>query len=345
MSFIKNIEPPNAPNQPNVPIPTRVFSSNSLTIDKKTNDNIKKNLKQNKIDDSNYDFEGTYRVSCSSNTKGNEPFNVFNSKNQYWQCDYRGNKNVSGYTPYTTDPYSNSNYPNINSTYQGGGNNSNYWRTTIYNEKKIVPISGEWIQIQLPKRVYLNKYRISTPSPNKGIYTFPTKFMILGSNDGKSWSYVDYHNIDTTNQTMKQSYNTFEIVTTNRYSYYRLIIMEMPPGNSVVRITSWSLYYSTSTMYSNLMKENFTNLYSSTFSDKITNYSNYEISKPLELYKLKTQIDNTDYSFEMYNDMNDNFAKKYHSNIDTMENIFQKEQFIPLIFVSILAISIVFHYK
>ena len=180
-----------------IPIPNNTFTSNIITIYNPIKDNIY-----------DYDHTGTYKIKCSSYANNYPPYNAFNKlNNTYWQC---GNNNDTFYsdtckiTSYSTNPYKNVRVNNgyENSSYQGGNATKHATNVGTIGQNKIY---GEWIQIQIPKasKLYLRDYSILTPVPTPGNSTFPTKFMVVGSNDQTTWEYIDLqnkNNVDTTFQ-------------------------------------------------------------------------------------------------------------------------------------------------
>lgn len=287
-----------------IPIPNNTFTSNSITIIDPINDN--------KFD---YNHVGTYNIKCSSYTDYYQPYNAFNKlSNKYWQSAYKGNSfynQTCTITTYPNNPYTGNLFDN--SAYQGGGPGTGTtakWVTPvgISGQNKIY---GEWIQIELPNinKLYLHDYSILTPIPTINNSTFPTKFMVVGSNDAQNWEYIDLQNIKKRINTKLQRPIVFNVNSTKSYSYYRLIIMEMPPKNSVVRINQWALNF---LPYLSINTEAFTNY----------NYTNYNTSTPLD-------IENIDNSFDSI----DNSDNKNYNDL------------LPLICTSILAISIIFYYK
>lgn len=282
-----------------IPIPNNTFTSNSITIDNPINDN--------KFD---YNHIGTYNIKCSSYTDNYQPYNAFNKlNNKYWQCGYKNNTFYSQtctITTYSNNPYTSNIFDN--SSYQGGTNSK--WETSvgISGQNKIY---GEWIQIKLPnvEKLYLHNYSILTPIPTPNNSTFPTKFMVVGSNNETTWEYIDLQNIKKRVDTKLQRPIIFNVNSTKSYSYYRLIIMEMPPNNSVVRINQWALNF---LPYLSINTEAFANY----------NYTNYNTSTPLDIENIDSSFDKTNYiNNTNYNDL------------------------LPLICTSILAISILFYYK
>jgi hypothetical protein len=133
--------------------------------------------------------------------------------------------------------------------------------------------------------------------------------MVVGSNDEQNWEYIDLQYITTYKDTTLQTPIIFNVNSSYSYSYYRLIIMEMPPKNSVVRINQWALNFSP---YLSMNIDAFTNM----------NYTNFNTSNPLEIEKHNNSFNETEYLDNTnYNDI------------------------LQIICTSILAISILFYYK
>lgn len=183
-----------------------------------------------------YTPNGTYKVTASSYASNSTlHYMAFNgSDDNYWQCDYKGSPEPvipKNYPTYTTDPFNGKNP----STYQGGGAQTNTWTTTVGT----VSLLGEWLQIQLPYSIFLYNYTIKTPQfTDKS--TFPKRFTVLGSIDGSVWDYVDQQNVKTSVSNTKPS-RLYNINTTKAYSYYRLVISEMPDEAKSVKINQWNL--------------------------------------------------------------------------------------------------------
>jgi hypothetical protein len=190
-------------------------------------------------------INGTYEATSSSYSNGQKnisnntkAFNAFNANPLLWQCDYFNNSNYDKNTfpnsKYTQNPYTGASP----SSYQGGGQINNTYSTTITNNDTQTNIKGEWLQIKLPYKIYLSQYSILTPTSKK-INTFPKKFLVVGSNDGKTWNYIDQRNL----QTVPTEYKliTYKTASSDKYSYFRLIISEMDDGNTNVAIQLWKL--------------------------------------------------------------------------------------------------------
>ena len=92
-------------------------------------------------------------------------------------------------------------------------------------------ITGEWIQIRLPYKLYITTYSINAninggPSWN---YMFPKSYYLCGSNDGTNWSVVDNRSGQTCNS---NGLNSFTAPTqTQGYTYFRLIGQQIGVGS------------------------------------------------------------------------------------------------------------------
>lgn len=293
-------------------IPENIFTSYSNTVNKPI-----------KYDTTNFNHTGTYKIKCSSYATNYPAYNAFNRDNNFWKCSNEKNTFFSQDCKINT--YSSNSYKNYkygNSSFQGGSNNAK-WVTNvgIFGQNKIY---GEWIQIEIPnsQKIYLYSYSILTPKPSNNILTFPTKFMVVGSNDEKIWEYIDLQNIKQPINTSSGESKKFNVNSTKPFSYYRLIIMEMPPNNSDIKIIQWDLNFMP---YLSLNFDAFTD-YNQEISDQYNTvenkYAKYNTSSPLHLNN------------------NDSFIEKeYHMNDMKYDSI------LPLVCTIILAITILFYRK
>lgn len=312
-----------------IPIPSSKvsFSSNKLIVEDPIIDNSL-----------NFTHTGTYTITSSSFASNNTlPYNAFNNiSSKYWQCDYMNNKDFGNTIPpptytkaYTKNPYTNS--ATGNSAYQGGGSSENKWSTIIGQGSggtggkgsDTTPIFGEWIQIHIPKEIpaYLFRYSILTPIPKGNALTFPTKFIILGSETGPdkegeayNWQYVDQQNLATPKDTSSQVPVVFNLNSTNSYHYYRLIITEMPPNNSIVRISQFTIDVmpiltinrdAFTTMSNSDMGVRSLQYFNLLDSHRNSHYVDYKLSQPLqdkkvENYMLENGISNEKESIDQY---------------------------------------------
>lgn len=178
----------------------------------------------------------------SSDTLG---FNAFNDDLSYWECDNMNNPNAKPgekkYPKYTQKTYSGISP----SSYLGGGNEKNTWITNVGSEEQKVDIRGEWIQLEIPYRIYLTKFSVATPTFSKD-NTYPVKFTLVSSNDGENWDYVEQQYINSLDLPSGNSPSRmFDVSSYNNYSYFRFIFTEMPPSMDKVRINVIQLHGTT----------------------------------------------------------------------------------------------------
>ena len=222
-----------------VPIPGNQFTDNTITINTPINDNSY-----------NYSHVGEYIASSSSwssdKTMAKNAFNI--KSNDSWQCDYGDNSNYdkykNTYTKYTQNPYIKSRSGPSSYQINGGGTINTAWKTTIGKQSDNNIVYGEWLQIKIPAEmaIYLFKYTILTPPPINNVITFPKSFIILGSNDGNNWNYLDQQIIKNPINTANRIPVTFNINSVTKYSYFRMIITSLFQGNDIISINQWALY-------------------------------------------------------------------------------------------------------
>ena len=195
-----------------------------------------------------YDHAGTYNISASSYYDNTTmPFLAFNgNKDAFWKSNTTANNFIfsPSITPYTTTPYLAASDNKTMSTYQGGGAlGSNFYSTNVTggtgNPKQV---NGEWLQIQLPKPMNVYMYSVLTPESQGSVDYFPTEFSLVGSLDGVAWYYIHHQEYQSALKIGDRKPISFKLTNPVRYSYFRLIIMKMPVGNSMVRINQLNLF-------------------------------------------------------------------------------------------------------
>ena len=111
-------------------------------------------------------------------------------------------------------------------------------KTTTYNTN--LTYSGEWIQIQLPVPVMILSFSLSAGN----VPTFmPRDFIVLGSNNGTTWTSVFTKIGETFTAESTKSYSTD--ANTNEYTYYRLIVNKRNSVSIIdfqVEISEWRIY-------------------------------------------------------------------------------------------------------
>lgn len=231
---------------PIVPLPKgKTFVTNELTV-------------EGLIDSGLYQPNGKYFVKASSERSDkHRAYNAFNiNTNTYWECDNVDNPEYNvlstPYPEYKQSPY-NKGSP---SAYRGGGNKTNYWVTKVGSRKVDVP--GEWLQIQLPYKIYLTSYLVMTPAfIQENI--FPVNFMVVGSLDGESWELVNQHQLKGTQIPQNIPEKMFYLSPMKQFTHYRFIVMKMNNNVGTVKISNLKLFGSTM-LFSNTSTETFVNL-------------------------------------------------------------------------------------
>jgi hypothetical protein len=205
---------------------------------------------------------------------------VYNGSTTFLTTDFLGIRYypptamTANSTAFTTAEYDNGNYIASASTEYGVGNeawrafdyqdsstsfvwsSSAVWNTTTGNYSGSVTTTslvgnvyrGEWLQLQLPNAIPITHFRITprTEDANTSSRRSPRSFVILGSNNGSSWTLVH----EETNLTWSDSPRTFFIrQATSSFSYYRMVIREIgndrtTTSKGTADIAGWVLYTS-----------------------------------------------------------------------------------------------------
>jgi len=215
-----------------VPLPEKYsgkINSNTSTVSGVDNKNILL-----------YFPNGKYTFTASSTANANtSPYMAFDGDlTTVWQCDINGNKDktmTKRYNTYKSDPYKLGYYLDDTSPYVGGGDSTTMWTTTVNG----IDVGGEWLQLQIPYAAYVHQYSIYTPISS----SYPYLFTVVGSNDGINWNYIDQQNeavsyFDDANQV---NVMTFNVNSTDKYSYFRLVITEISKYTSFIQVCSWSI--------------------------------------------------------------------------------------------------------
>jgi hypothetical protein len=186
-----------------------------------------------------YTPNGTYEITASSYaSESTKPYVIANATEDYWECDFKDNPN----SKYKQNPYTEST-GKILSSYQGGG--TDYLWTTPVGSSKIINVRGEWIQLHIPYKAYIQRYGIRTPTYTQ-FNTFPRNFMLVASNDGNAWIQLDQRNLKETDMpTGAIITKSFDINSPEKYSYFRLIVMGMGPGIKTLKINELIMFGTT----------------------------------------------------------------------------------------------------
>ena len=132
---------------------------------------------------------------------------------------------------YTTNPY-----PNADGAYTGGSG-------TVYDTNGY---EGEYLQIQLPEKIKLYSYSISSRSGTGLAGRQPKDAKIFASNDGSTWIDIHTHNdVGETYNTNGET-RTFQLdnITETYYIYYRLVVNSIIEGGTsdTPNTSQWQLY-------------------------------------------------------------------------------------------------------
>jgi hypothetical protein len=107
--------------------------------------------------------------------------------------------------------------------------------------------SGEWLQIQLPNAIYLSSFTIVPRAGNETARS-PRSFVVLGSNNGSTWSLVDEEtNINTWSATTVPKHFVVSMPPTSSFNYYRIVIRRVGNNDTSaglqasVQIMNWNL--------------------------------------------------------------------------------------------------------
>jgi hypothetical protein len=186
-----------------------------------------------------YSPNGTYEITASSYAnESTQPYVIANANEDYWECDFKDNPN----SKYKQNPYTEGT-GKISSSYQGGG--TDYTWTTPIGSDKIINVRGEWIQLRIPYKAYIQRYGIRTPTYTQ-FNTFPRNFMLVASNDGTAWIQLDQRNLKESEvPTGAIITKSFDINSPEKYSYFRVIVMGMGPGIKNVKINELMLFGTT----------------------------------------------------------------------------------------------------
>ena len=252
-----------------------------------------------------YNFKGTYSITSSSNQK--DAYKAF-TKSGIWKSDdkYKVTEYTSSYYTGSSKTTVKQEVINIPSA------TNNYGTTDIVGEWLQISLPADKpvylfrYTITVPDPITTGQasyptdrnpdesYTYPIPLPPRKKYTsqFPKSFTVVGSTDGKEWFYIDQRtfveppDLDLSNSDKERNklndrhaitFNSdgsisFELNSVNRYTFFRLIITELFPGNSKACITTWGLYGFVQNISPNIKTlESFSNQYvigmSSNFGD------------------------------------------------------------------------------
>ena len=152
-----------------------------------------------------------YKASVSSQLTGNDAFRAFDATGAttYWHSQY---------------PY----YTHVTGTYNPGQSSGGTGTPsgTLPTTELISGHQGEWIKLQMPKKIKLEEVRVyasNRAAAGTNVYQMPKDIAIAGSNDGTNWYLVDSGTLPTR---IRESYGmaSLPVTTSSYYSYLALIV-------------------------------------------------------------------------------------------------------------------------
>jgi hypothetical protein len=138
--------------------------------------------------------------------------------------------------------------------YQGyyafDGNYGQFWHSAIgvysngYTGSASTVVSditrtGEWVEIQFPKRIHVQKFSLSPRVDHS--YRMPSTMTIAGSTNGTTWTELGRFTGVVQTEYVYQQDTFFDTSTTGYYSYIRLIA-EKIIGDSSIQITQFKIF-------------------------------------------------------------------------------------------------------
>jgi hypothetical protein len=225
-----------------------------------------------------YDHKGIYRASASSVNSSQginyQPANAFNHSISGWKSGLNDKYTYSRYGPsyYNSSVTTTVKQEKLENKSFGTSNIKGEWLQVQLPPDKPIYLFQYRITVPAPlppsdKYTYSPKEdRLpfqAVPPPDGYTSIFPKVFSVVGSIDGINWYYVDQQSFveppdvpsttpyGNSNLNFKKGVrkdpiyeNTiiFDINSITRYTYYRLIVTELFPGNDNTQISQWQLF-------------------------------------------------------------------------------------------------------
>jgi hypothetical protein len=169
-------------------------------------------------------------------------------------------------------------------------------------------VLGEYIQIKFPYNFVMTSYDIyALPGY---IQRMPSIYYIVGSNDGNSWTIVDYQNILPANLQDSCTFNITYPIINSGFCYYRLVVNRI--GNeSFLTLSTWNIYgciIISPSIISNILNYNLQNYSLNTIVQSSIGNFVYDLLTPI--YGSITPL-NINYSFTGNNKTYDGTTQAY----------------------------------
>lgn len=172
----------------------------------------------------------------------------------------------TGQYPYIPfDNLVNNGWVTTSGTYTTSGNTSGISNTFYTNGNSTLTVEGDWLQLQSSIPLVMSSYVLGCTNSNN----LPSKFYIVGSNDGTNW-YALQHAVASgqpaglfstitgtihVNSTSTQTWGTTTLVTTaytgsaRAYTSFRMIVLSSFYGpGTVVQLAQWDISFLPSTV-------------------------------------------------------------------------------------------------
>jgi hypothetical protein len=214
------------------------------------------------LTDPNYNSQNLSSINTSTigNNTGNNigyytEYIISSSSIAYDNVEYANSYNSLKYLPINlftnsiNDFTSNRCYSSTTGTYT----NPSPTISTFLSYNKIIHISGEWVQIQVPNQIVLKNYSLTPGDYTTNIINFPSIWYLIGSNDGSNWVEIDHriNSINYANTTGAEI--TYYINNNLSFMYYRLIFIKLSSLQTCgcagitkygvrVKISKWKLF-------------------------------------------------------------------------------------------------------
>ena len=168
------------------------------------------------VNSNNVLLNGEYVAKSSSQSNLGGGLNAIlafdNDQQTFWQSAHASKG-------YQQDPYKSGKYIG------GGKPNQKFITKTVSGEQ----FAGEWIEINLPYKLHITRYTLLTAINRNTMSVFPTKFTLLGSNDGIAWTIVDRPKLPAD---PRNKYNLFKPVEfnvskTEMFNTFRIVFEEL----------------------------------------------------------------------------------------------------------------------
>jgi hypothetical protein len=108
--------------------------------------------------------------------------------------------------------------------------------------------NGEWVSLQLPNAIQLNRVKIRSRNNTDWYIQYPTDFEFWGSNDnGTTWSHIK--SFSNKAAAAQATFSTFQVDSTKVYSRIALVVTKIPGTASTVVVSTGHAHFSISELH------------------------------------------------------------------------------------------------